>query len=627
MPEIVLDAVTFAGKSLPWRKKRNRCLVLGLVMGVIMVCRPGAWATEVVEAPWMTETWVRGQIAHLFDREFVKLDSDQHWVTITLKDIVNRVLKENLSILITRRREAIAREGVAVSRSAFDPTVTLSSQYGRSSTKTRVEHDSKWFNGTQSCNEAIGDAQGYCQADATSPGADVPVYRFMNSSVPIAFVRYTEEFPPGPKMKTIKASKAGVGGDTESVEESVTALIPLPWGARVSVTPKLRSQGRDYVLNADSAKPIVGSYDRPWTSAVSATVSTPLPGSRYFGRLSPLDVAQHQARLSLDKMGATARGEVNELLLEVETAFWDLVVQTRMLAELSARMEVMERLTAKTQEMERQRRVSTSDRLQMETTLAEVRAKVHGAWRDTRLASNILNGFLRFDEELLYFPVAVDSLLFGKVDHEWLAGLGDRLGKNPRLEAEGLAVDAARLNLAQKRQGMHPQASVDVTVSASQSGSAFGYESSGQALGHIADPDGVSVTTTVSLNHEWDNRKARAALGQAQAEEGMTESGQRITKNQLRRRFSDALAGLESAQVQTRMALERLRMASRTVERAERFAERRRIGEYELIMQHQELADAEGGVIRARVGIRKAEASVLATVGLLGEHRLADEQK
>ena len=365
--------------------------------------------------------------------------------------------------------------------------------------------------------------------------------------------------------------------------------------------------------------PNVGVYELPWTSSVSGSLFLPIPGSKYFGALAAREVASERAELEKGRSDWMDRSRVNSVLLQVENAYWGLVSGSRVLEATINNRANMGRIAAKTKSMFDARRVTEYAWLQVQSELSRVEGEEQIAWNNYVKASHELNLLLRFDRKTFFLPVGYRRAM----ENPLTIGLEEALAKgrsgSPQVQAQQVSLESAALGFRESRRRTRPDLSLSASVSASQSGSVFGYKEYTDSMGHLFDPDSLSMTGTVSYSYPWKNRAAHATVSQAKYGLEISKLQKRSTENQVSLQIKNAHASLASARERVVISARYLELARITLDKANKLQATRRVTEYELIVKSTEYLESRKRYILAQVDAKRAEAALVAAMGALGE--------
>ena len=426
---------------------------------------------------------------------------------------------------------------------------------------------------------------------------------------------------------TANASSASPTGASKSGTLSLGISKALPWGLHLSAQEQTTYKDAKWVLNESSANPTIGSYDRPWSSSLSASASFPVFGGKGYGEYAERDVAVKLASMEEKHSRANFQSQTNDLLHKVQRAYWSLVGAVRTLDVTIENRRMVGKMVAKTRKQYDLQLKTSYAMAQIDAEYERVNSQGITAWKRYILASNELNHLLDFEQSVLLLPVgygASMSHFAGKVLAEALV-VGQK--QNPTIKAKKIKISQADLNIKKSENQTRPDLQFSVSTSASQSSAVFGYESLGESLANLADPDMVRVAAGAAYNYPWLNQLHKARLEQARTRHSVSGLQQRVTHNQVARKIKNAHVALDSALIRITMTERRVQLTRLSYEKAGRLHALDRVAEYEMIVKSGDVLRAEKQLILAWVDAKKAESDLLSAMGVLGQdERLSKEQ-
>ena len=575
----------------------------------------------------------------------------QTWMEISLAQAIEKAIQANLEL----RQSALAVKNAQESRTAteasiFDPIVSVSGGFSRSETEAREVQEMGYKKATLRCPQKDDnivldehgslirvikpEEPGYDERNAlpsdslwicTQPAdADFSAsqYTVFPPTSPVHYLHLNKERPEGYYPTTEVASKADPKGPIETGTLSVALSKSLPWGLDLSLSEQTTHQDALWVLNKNAPQPIVGSYDRPWTSSSSLALSLPVPGGKNFGRHAERDVAVELAALDQQRSRAEFQTQANTLLQSVQMAYWDLVGGSRTLDVTTENRRTVEQLLVRTRKLFALERTTAYAMAQMEAEWERVHNQEIVAWSSYVLVSNTLKRLLNLSDKhaLLLIPVDYSSELsrFSGIDTAEALQVGHL--NNAQIQSQEINKARADLSHKQSENQTHPDLSLNVSLSGSQSRGLFGYGSPQESLSNLFDPDMISVSAGVSYRYPWKNQWAEAKMAQADSQQAVSHLQEQLVSNQVERSIKNARVSMDSALLRIAITGRRLQLARASYASAERLRVAERIAEHELLTKSGDLLTAEKEFILAQVDAKKAEADLLASMGTLGQN-------
>lgn len=540
--------------------------------------------------------------------------ANKQLVELAPNEAALKALRKNLSIQRSQVAERIAKAALVEAQAVFDPVVLLSFRYDRSETFTRIEQGQRLRRSTTSA----------------APGFEgrsvIPVDDPRDTTGTV--IVFDQPRTQGSASREVAASIAPITGPTEAFNYEVALEQQLPWGARLELLYRAIDQDTFFIDNAplltDNPNPPLelvnfGSFERPWVSSLLTRLALPLPGSREFGRYAEQEVGIYQARFDKERAFWEVETAINDTLLEVDLAYWDLIRALLSLHATTENRALVERRLEVAKRRFELREATNYDVAQVQDEQARVRGEEERAWNNYVLASDAL-------VQLLDLP-ATDVLLpkgYQDVLQRVFIDPGEKtIASNPARLAATVDVQQARLDEATSRVRKRPDIKVLAEAEFSQRNSVFGYESFAESLGNVADPDVITQAYSIDYLYPWGNRAVKAAFRQAEAQRQRQQFLLQETENRLGRQLRDALVELASATERVSITTRNVQLASLAYEKAVSEEQARTVREVEVVAQSVQLLNAQLQSIQALAERKQAEAQVLAAIGVLG-HRYAE---
>ncbi|MGC1954507.1 MAG: TolC family protein [Gammaproteobacteria bacterium] len=537
--------------------------------------------------------------------------ANKRLVELTPSKAALEALRKNLSIQRSQVAEGIANAALVEAQAVFDPVVLLSFRYDRSETFTRLEQGQRVRRPT----------------DTAVPGFEgrsvIPVDDPRDTTGTVIVFDQPRAPGTGP-AREVAASIAPLTGPTEAFNYEVALEQQLPWGARLELLYRALDQDTFFIDNApllaDNPNPPLelvnfGSFERPWISSLLTRLAVPLPGSREFGRYAAQEVGIYQARFDQKRAFWEVETAINDTLLEVDLAYWDLI---RALLSLNATIEnraLVERRLGVAERRFELREATNYDLAQVQDELARVRGEEERAWNNYVLASDALVRLLDLPATDVLLPKGYQDV----IQRVFIAPGEKTIVSNPARLAATVDVQQARLDEATSAVRKRPDINVLAAAEFSQRNSVFGYESVAESLGNVADPDVITQTYSVDYLYPWGNRAVKAAFRQARAQRKRQQFLLQETENRLSRQLRDAFVELASAAERVGITTRNVQLTSLAYEKAVSEEQARSVREVEVVAQSVQLLNAQLQHIEALAERKQAEAQVLAARGVLGQ--------
>ncbi len=504
-------------------------------------------------------------------------------------------LEKNLSVNSAKYGKEIAKSVLLEARTVFLPVFTLSYNYTNTKTNDRP---------------AMGMVKQpliIAKNDIDLPGdSEIRAIRFMPFQAPRLVpgkIYASERDPNGAKLK-----------------DSFTATISqqLPWGPSltISVTPAYQKHYSDSRKHA---------YNRNWTTSVSATFYTPLPGTKGFGPYSPGDVDIKFAKLQRDRSYYELQAMIETVLLQADDAYWNLVAAVKTLETVTASRKALEELAGKTAELVKAGRTTKYGLQQIESEVARVKGLEETAWNSLAVASNALVNLLNVEEDAFFVPMNYTDTIARKI-----AEPGDilpvALANRPDLKEADIDVKYAETLRKYMKNQSRPDLYYQVSATYNQSSDVYGYATIYKSLSHMLNEDNRSQTHTLGYTYPWANRAAKSRFRQAALGEEDAGLARQQSENQVAADITNALADLAGAEETLQIASERVDVADqafndavtlRNAGKLDQESGQLAMREFEVVSKRRAVLDAQYALIAAQIDYRKAESALYAAQGIL----------
>ena len=522
------------------------------------------------------------------------IPGEKNWIEIDLRTVALKTLEKNLSIMRTELGKEIAEYAIQEARALFDPLLTFSIAYSGYYTFDRKEEDQKWKKST--------DAQNRVTYDEPSP---------------IEYLKFDQPRPEGYYQTTIIASEEPVTGPDTSTTYAVSLFQHIPWGSDLILS--LTTVDKEaYWVNDDNS---YGSYDRPWKSTVSETLTIPLPWCKNFGRFALNDVQLRLSRMSDEQTYWNVKAVINDTLLQADIAYWTLVSEVMNLNAVNGHLKKIELLLKNTQTLYDEMMATEYDLSQVKLEMAAIGERQQVAANRVILASNVLVQLTDADKNSVFLPTGYKSMIEGKTEDFAEGDFARDIQNNPELKRQSFKIKMAELSLNQSRIQARPNLNLTQKLTFTQASSSYGLGSTWDSMSEVfASPDLIRQNYSMNYRYPLFNRSVKSNFEIAQLNKEMEEVIQDNLKNQINREINNAQAALAAAQARLKITENNLKLAQLAYDKAVDMQKDREISEYEIVNKSSDLLDAELAFIQARIEQKKAEARLLAALGRLPEN-------
>lgn len=409
--------------------------------------------------------------------------------------------------------------------------------------------------------------------------------------------------------------------DTEATTMTLSVFQPLPWGADISVEQSTVYEDKFWYADGNYLGNRYNnwyeSYDRAWTSNLSASLNLPLPWSKYFGRYAVREANLRQALISLRQADNTLQQQINGVLGQVESGYWSLVEAALSLDAVIIQTRNQEKITQRTRRLFDMGKVDQYAMLQMESRLNVLHESEVTSLNQFEQASNQMVLLLNQDRQTLFMPLGYQSLLPNGVQVRLEDALGIARNGHPALKVQQNVIQSSSVNLRQKADQTRLNLSASGSVSLNQSNGSYGFASPEKAWGNTLNPDSLTANAAVALSHPLFNKQARSNLYQARVQKQRQETAYRQKLKEIERDVMNAFTALESAAIRMQMAANSLNLSQQALKKALAYQELRGVTEFEMVSKNNDVLNARTNYIRARVTRKKAEAALLTAMGVM----------
>lgn len=534
----------------------------------------------------------------------------QKVVRVRLPELLESALEGNLLI----RQMAAARRGAQADSVAADAAFDLAINGSWSYTKTYGYSRGSYLTRERANSPSIVESE-----TTAEPGCitiDGQVVNFSDPSCTTGLVYGTEY-----ELASLYYDKPPF-----SWTGSLGADKYLPWGAQVLVSVSLTmSHSNSYAVpglySALSDSDPYGYGSRfPWTSSAAIGMTSPLPFTKYFGdgfapnwQVAITEVAERQSAW-LEKAVRI------QVLQQVVNQFWSLVQTRHRIETLAERLSVLEAMAKRAQRRYDRQLVTAYSVAQVQASIETVRGLLESGWASYHSQSAALQVLLGRDAPAILVPVDYAAMLDAAVaipdNDEAVAVAYDR---NPDIHSSLESLAASDATTDYRAAQTRPDLRLEVSFSASQSGSTFGYDDPVRSLSNLVEPDQTDLYVGLRLNVPFNNRAEKAALSRARAEQRQAVDTARLTRNRVTALVEESLRELRSAREQAGYNRENLARTAAAFDDARRLFEHELVTQYDVLLRQNDLFDARLAIVTTAIRMRLAQAQLLAAQGILDE--------
>mgnify|MGYP001566385428 CR=1 FL=1 len=555
---------------------------------------PRAAADAAASAPRRIS--IKEALQQEFQRDAGRPADKLRWLELEWDEAARTALQKSLSIQSAGLGKDLSAAALQQALALFDLVVTQSLTDNRNTVYNRTVTDQEWkkaINCTPACTSTL----------ANNPGV------------------YSLTFDQGRSAGFYQTEiDASVAPDTGPMKNSaynaqITKLFAK--GASAFAANSLVHTNNMYA--EDIGFKVIGSYARPWTNNFSAGISSPLPGSKFFGDYALADVAVKIADTNQQAAFWQVTGVINSTLLSAEQGYWNLVLAQKIYEVTAATRERVRALAEKTERLFRMQEATRYDKAKLDAQMTTLKRQEHEALNGFVAASNALANLLDLDRDTILLPMRYEPRVQESASIDLQDALRQGLLRNPQVRLAEVNKSIATTLYEQGRVQLKPDLSANAIMSKKQSNSVFGFQSASDALGYTFRPDSTSQTYSLNYTRPWDNRAAKANYLQTESRFRQQE----ILLDQTRRNVSSQIAlavtNLQSAEQRTGIAKQSRDLAERVFNRAEKQRTLGVVSDFEVIAKSIDLLNADLDYETALLGRKISEAAAYAAIGSLAQ--------
>ena len=539
----------------------------------------GATPRAVADAATSTSRRIpiREALQQEFQRDGGRPADNLRWLDLERDDVMRTALQKSLSIQSARLGKDLSSAALQQALALFDPVLTQSLTDSRNKVYTRNITGQEY-------KKAIN-----CDPPPAAPNTNCISTLANNPGV------YSLQFDQGRSagfyQTEINASVASDSGPIKTSAYNAQITKQFAKGPSAFAANSLNYMNNMYV--ADIGFKVIGSYGRPWTNNFSAGVSSPLPGSKFFGEFALADIAVKIADINQQAAFWQIAGVINGTLLSAEQGYWNLVLAQKVYEATAETRVRVAALAEKTERLFRLQEATRYDKAKIDAQIATLKRQEHEALNSFVAASNALANLLDLDRDQILLPMRFDTKVQESVAVDLQEALRDGIARNPQVKlAEVNKSIAATLN-DQGRVQLKPDVSANAIMSKKQNNSVFGYENASDALTHTLSPDSTSQTYSLNYTRQWDNRAAKANFVQTESRLRQQEILLDQTRRSVSSQITLAVTNLQSAEQRTGIAKQSRDFAENVFNRAEKQRSLGVVSDFEVIAKSIDLLNAD----------------------------------
>ena len=517
--------------------------------------------------------------------------------------VLSEALARNLEIKNVVLSKEISAAALENAKSQLDLYVSQSLSDSRSGVFDRVVREAE-YKSTVTCvnpNDLDRETKQCIKINPPNPG--------------VFNMWYDQARPQGYYQSNIYASESPETGIDNSQRYKVQFNKQFANGANSFISNTLMR--KDYLYIEKYGFDLIDSYNRQWTNNVSIGLSTPLPGTRYFGALAPVDISVKIADFNQIGTFWNMQSAINNILTGIERAYWNLTLAYKRYQVTLASKERLSKQLEKTRRMFSLQEVTRYDKAVVEAQFASLGRQESEVLNDFILASNVLVDLLDYSQETVILPQDEDLSMVDSGPIEIQNIVRDSVLYNPKLQLAKVNVGIAMMLHEQSAGLLKPDMSVSATLSSNQSNALYGFHGPLDAVGKALNPDSATQNYSFIYNRQWNNVSAKTALEINESRVRQQEIMLAQTRRTVAGQIVVAVASVQSMNERVEIALQEMEMARTVFVRAERQRNLGVINDFELALKLQDLRGAELAYESVLVSRRIAEVDVRQAAGAM----------
>ncbi len=540
----------------------------------------------------------------------------QAWklVELSARDAALVALQKNLTIEQARLGSRIVNQALVQAEALFDPTLSASFSYDRNRVFSRKETDFKFKKATVTNFTP--------EFSTPTGGAGAFLRPIANPESPVEYIEYDKVRPAGyyPTTRTSSEDDLTLPDGIQTYNLSVSQL--LPWGSWLSLSLKTVNKDRIYANNADAGESVAtfGKYERPWDSALTASLVASLPFTKNFGKeAAEGDVNLKLAQIAVNRQRHTADQIITATLKSVDDAYHDLVRSMIAVQAGIGNLGRVDRLAEKTRAMFDRQEITALEKAQVDSEVFRVRGVVEDRWNAYIRSSNEVRRLLNVSESVVYVPTGYLANLRRTSAFHLDGDNAVKVTDSPSYKGAQLDMESSAVVLRRDELHMRPDVSFSAKAAFSQ-GTTFGYETYVESLSNVIAPDTIIHNYSVTYYQPLGRRADTAQLETSKHAHAASRLAMRQAESAVRLQLANGLVNHSSAKRRVEISERGYELALLAYDKAATQQGSRGVTEYELVLKSQDVLSAHSALISALVDMKKAESAVLAASGQLAEN-------
>jgi|GEM_PF-3330973 len=555
------------------------------------------------------------------ERRFVALVEDTgvtHGQMLSLQESILKGLKNNLSLKSQGLQYDLVDQALKEVSAVFDPVLQVTASYNDNETIERkyigtvkrsgfriVPDDMNPFEIPKDEEFEELDGQPIAESDDNQPKV-----------IEVLFNKVTAGIERGYEIEASKKQTNPNETNTYTLSVSQT----LPWGGELSLATSNREH--DIYYRKDF------HWDRSWTSNFTFSIESALPFSKNFAGGYDKQLAIQLAEVDKNSEYWQVKNAINELVAQIDTAYWDLVLSYEQLLISRDNLQLLEKQFQHVQLLYQQFMVTQYDLKQIEAELASAEVSQQTAIGAVLSASmqlkQLINSDIKSDEQL-FIPYGYDAILKQSLEENQQRDtlLANSQEYHPQIHMQKLSRVGNRVRRDYAKYQTRPDLTVRAELSNQQDNSELGYKGLSDSFQAMNQPDIKSQSYQLSYQYPLFNRAVKSRLQQAQLTLDKNSLALEDIENQLELQIDEALLVLNGSLEEMKLAEQIRELSELALEQLER---KRSIGgdykEVEWLLNQRKLNQAKLQYLSAIINVQKSLTTLLQSQGLLAHQQL-----
>ena len=541
-------------------------------------------------------------------------------VELDIKDLVASTVENNLNLKVSGLNKKIAEKSEIGKDAVFDSIFNLSVGYSRTDTYERGEdfYRRRFTGGT--------DDEGDFRSDAESEEAAETSTTTLGA-ITVDGITFTEE-----DMFKTESQRENASYDSHPPN------LPDYWNGSIGLSKQFKwGQGINLAVSSTYRERRYGSLgaygalyyaaeefpygNTPWSSSLNFGVTSPVPYCKNFGKSgSWLYVQKRMAEINKIKGTWQEKTQINNTLAIANFAYWDLVSSVKKLQIAIEHRKRLEELAKRTDRLFKEGNRTAYEKAQVDANFENMLNREEIAWTNMITASNRLTELLGYSSEVIIFPVEYTPALNESVAFDQDKAVENAMENRPDLKTAYSDLESSTVFYQFKQNQKKPDLSFSFNFSFSQVDTYYGYESWGESVGNLFDPDTSYIF--VGIQYRWPvGKKAdKSALKQADVRKRQNLRRVKIKENEIITELNQVISRLNSTENQKKQAKKNLELKEFSYQKALELREQdQQISDFELLKKYGELLDAKNAYIDSLIRYQKSYVEFLSATGVISE--------